>query len=508
MNEIDILAQQFHSYGDRLLADYFVAMLPCQFLHLDTLIVEKRPLPTPTEFVLKAIRAGLNSQQDISGFLGITDAYTEKLLTGLKLDDYIGLDEFGKLKLFRRAIEVLNSNGERRSLDKSVPILWDPILATPIQQRVDLYRQSAAKQTGKIWELQKVFHAPDIASLNSGDVQNYLSATQTPNNDREIYEILRVIAITKTLIRFRPVTVLIYEKEGSQPIFKIAFNGKIDDKLSDAIAQKDGAKFIGLDGAFSRKAGAIAVNDRYKKLPVSHNTEELKKLDIAMLTRQRSILMFSMDALNNRISEEPSESLKARLLEKEAEYLDNEQTLKGIAITPILPFDVPLALSSALASDGKGLLITTTTPNETHFTAPIQVQIKNALAGGMKIKIYIAGRLEHDHKEKKDQGSALASLNQIANEYSNLQVFFLKNQNRQVFEIYLEKSSLVFCNTSPLGNRPEPFSPRAFRGYRISGESQIAAYVESNLSFSQDDLIKQIRSEKSIKQQKLANRKG
>lgn len=507
MNEIDILAQQFHSYGDRSLADYFVAMLPCQILHMDTLIVEKRPLPTPTEFVLKAIKAGLNSQENIAKFLGLTQEYTDKLLTGLKLDDYIGFDEFGKLKLFRRALEALASDGERRSLDKTVSILWDPILATPIQQRIDLYTQNTAKQAGKIWELQRVFHAPDINSLNNGDIQNYLNSKQTPTNDREIYEILRIIAIKKTLIRFRQVTVLVYEKESSHPIFKIAYNGKIDDKLSDAIAQKDGAKLIGLDTSFSRKAGALAVNERYKKLPVLHTTEEQKKLDIATLARQRSILMFAIDALNNRISEEPSETLKTKLLTKEAEYADIEGVLKEVEIVPILPFDVPLALSSALESDGNVLSITTTTPNENHFTVSIQRQMKKALAGGMKINIYIAGRLEHDHNINNNKGHALAALNQIANEYSNLQVFFLKNQNRQVFEIYLEKSTLVFCNASPLGNRPEPFSPRAFRGFRISGKSQIDAYVKSHLSFSQDDLIKQIRNQKPNKKQASTNRK-
>jgi hypothetical protein len=484
MNELDRIAQQFPKDGERALADYFVAVLPCQLLLLDALTIERRRLPTPTEFVLKAIHTGVGVVEDIAGLLGMTSNYADKLVTGLRDDGFLLCDEIGRLQLTKKGINVLEADGERRPIDKTVPFLWDPVLQGPIQHRPILLTQKAAELLGPVWKMPNIFRQPSLVDLAKADCERFANAQQEGTDARESNEIIKFLSVKRCLYRYRPVLVLVYEKEGAAPIFKVAIDGQIDDELSTSLAQRDGGKYIGIDAAFSRKAGALAVKERSRQLKLSGNDKD--GIELAEIMRRKSTLLFSSAVLQERIAEEATDSLKQKLAERVEELRDVERLLSKAQIIPLMQFEVGLALESALDC-AEDLLITTTLPNVTKMTAQLQVKFENFLANGGKAWIYIAGR-PNDGAMKDGEARILGFFNKLQESYKALSVHFLRKVQRPVFEIRSGRR-MTFSNEPPLGRRVGEFSPRAFRGYELSHPTSVDSYSAAHLNFDRDDLL-------------------
>lgn len=493
MNDLDRIAQQFPTDGDRALADYFIAVLPCQLLLLDALTIERRRLPTPTEFILKAIHSGITLAEDIAGLLGMGRAYTEKLISGLRDDAFLANDEEGRLQLSRKGIEVLAADGERRPIDKTVPLLWDSVLGRPIQNRTALLTQKVAELLGPVWKMPNIFRQPTLTDLAKAECEKFANAQLDPSETREKNEIIKLLSVKRCLFRYRPVVVLVYEKEGAAPIFKVAVDGQIDDVLSTALAQRDGGKFIGIDANFSRKAGALAVKERYKQLKLGAK-DEIGAVEIASVMRQKSSLMFSCAILQERIAEEPTELLKKKLGERIEELGLVEKLLLNAKVVPLLQFEIGLALESAFKSK-EDLLITTTMPNSSKLTPQLQVQLEEFLVAGGTAQLYIAGRPD-DGMKKEAEARLLAFLTKLQETHKNLSVFYLKKLHRPVFEI-CSGNRITFSNESPLGRRVGDFSPRAFRGFQLSHPTSLANYRAAHLIFSGDDVLPRAIDKKS-----------
>lgn len=486
MNELDRIAQQFPMDGERHLSDYFVALLPCQLLLVDALTLERRRLPTPTEFILKAIQSSIAHADDIAGLLGMTTVYVEKLISGLMDDSFILRDELGRLQLTLKGTNVIATDGENRPIDRTVPLLWDPILNSPIRQRPkNLWTQKFAEQLGPIWKMPNIFKQPSLADLAAADSERFANAQQEDGLAREPAEVIKFLSIKRSLYRYRPSIVLVYEKENAAPIFKVVIDGQIDEVLSTGLAQRDGGKFIGIEGGFTRKAGALAVKERFKQLKLGGGDAD-SPVKIAELMRQKSALLFNIAILQERIADEPTENLRKRLAERLDELRGIENTLSTAKVVPLLQFEIGLILELALENTDD-LVITTTLPHAEKLTATLQKKLESFLHAGGSAKIYIAGRPE-DGAKRDEEARALAYLIKLQEANSRLTVSFLKRNQRPVFEIK-SGNHVTFSNESPLGRRPGNFSPRAFRGYQLGHPTSVASYISAHLAFGGEDLL-------------------
>lgn len=488
MNEVDSVAQRYPQNDGRNLIDYVPIYLPCQILYLDALLIDRHPLPSPVEFILKAIQAGITIPEDIGNFLGFTDSYSIKLIEQMKNEEYIAGDINGNLKVLKRGSEALIQHGERTLKDKTIPVLWDTITESPIQGRPELFSDRDKSIDSVKIKFPAILKTPDISEINVSAIQSYRRAIRDVDEFFNNEDILRFVNTRKVLFRWREAIALIYENEKALPIVKLAINGQINELLSSQFAQKNGVKHLNINNQFLRKAGAIAVEDRYKKLFSNSNSTS-----IISLSQRRGVLKWRLKTMLERLEENASSDLTEQYRNLDAELKTIESNLLEIPVRPMSCIEMQLSLQDALDNVKNNLIITTTLPNIERFSANIIARLKATLARNVKILIYISDRLESSLSNPRLKTPA-SRLNDLQSQYSDrLQVNFLKQSPRPVYEICWDHMELAFSNDSVLGSRPDHGVPRGFKGYRISGDI-VSQYVEKHLTFTEADIVRQIRT--------------
>ena len=78
----------------------------------------RQELPSTVEFVLKVVRAGLVTEEEISAFLGFNERYSSALIGQMKAEELIAGSVDGRLGLMRKGKEALDQNGDCVHLGK------------------------------------------------------------------------------------------------------------------------------------------------------------------------------------------------------------------------------------------------------------------------------------------------------------------------------------------------------------------------------------------------------
>lgn len=487
---MDITSQQYPTCDGRPLVDYISVLLPCQILAVDALVVERRQLASPVEFVLKACKEGLDSPNDIGEFLGFNPRFTSLLIGQMKADEMIASEIDGRIRILRRGNEALSQNGDRVHLDKTIMVVWDPITESTLTSRQALLTE----HTKPPCALRVRF--PAILGRVSVD-QLQVSATQASRrafrdidaeNDRE--DILRFVGIRRVLHRYRQATLLLYENGKAAPIIKIAVDDKIDESLSSAFAQKEGGQYIGADVRYLRRSGSVAVEDRMRLLKVSSTAG----VSLSGLSQKRAVLNWRINSIQPRLADSDApESIRRQLEQYLSDLQDVEAQLSNIPVRPLAVTEVQLCLKEALVKVTRFITITSTAPTYERFSKEVIDGFDAALHRGVAIAVYIADRIIDTVASKPERSTPLARLNELISRYPKLlTVKFLSIVARPVFEICWDGEELVFANDPPLGSRQDATTPRVFRGFRLSGQKVVEKYVESHLRFIDSDFIKHL----------------
>ena len=87
----------------------------------------------------------------------------------------------------------------------------------------------------------------------------------------------------------------------------------------------------------------------------------------------------------------------------------------------------------------------------------------------------------------------LRKLNDMAAIHANLDVSFLKDTDRVVFEVRTDDAALGVSNEPPLGLRSREPLARAFSGYQLSGPKPVLAYVHNHLTAQALNVVGKIK---------------
>jgi hypothetical protein len=484
MIDADSVAQRHPENEGRALVDYLPVLLPCQLLLVDALLVDRRPLPTPIEFFLKAIKGGLTTTEQIGGFLGFTETYAAKLSDQLKNEEFIIEDISGHLSILRRGKEALDQDGDRIVIDRTITVLWDPVTETPIFGRPELldYKKVSGLLRVRFPGAQA---GPTIEKLGVNSIQSYRRFVNDIDAAADREDILRLVAVRRAIHRYRFALLLLYENGKAPPIAKFAIENHIDEKLSSAFAQKNGISYLGIDAGFSRKAGVLAVEDRFKKLHI----HAAQGTSIGAASQRKGVLRVNIAHLNLRFAEEPSENIRRQLEKRVAELESIEACLKNVPVRKLGAAEMPICLSDALVKAKTSVVVTTTNPSEDRFTEAVAETLERALERGVKVSIFIADRFEADSHTKVSGRPAVARLNDLGSRYGNLRIDFLVHFPRPVYEVTCDGVELAFANDPCLGQRHET-QPRSFRGYHVYGMKVVSEYVGKHLTFGDADVLK------------------
>lgn len=147
----------------------------------------------------------------------------------------------------------------------------------------------------------------------------------------------------------------------------------------------------------------------------------------------------------------------------------------------LLPFEVHQLVDYALQKAKHDVLITTTIPVEARLTPMRMLLLAQALKHGVMVRILISDRpVEDDWLD--GPGLLLRKLNEMATIHANLDVSFLKDTDRVVFEVRMDDATLGVSNEPPLGLRGREPLARAFFGYQLSGVKPVLAYARNHLT--------------------------
>ena len=97
------------------------------------------------------------------------------------------------------------------------------------------------------------------------------------------------------------------------------------------------------------------------------------------------------------------------------------------------------------------------------------------------MRILISDRPAED-EWMEGPGLLLRKLNDMATIHINLDVSFLKDTDRVVFEVGTDDATLCVTNEPPLGLRGREPLARAFSGYQLSDTKPVLAYANNHLT--------------------------
>lgn len=488
---MDGVAQRYPSINGQPLLDYIPVLLPCQLLTIDALVMERRELPSTVEFVLKAVCAGLEDAGEISAFLGFNERFSAALIEQMKSEEMITGGVDGRISLLRKGKEALDQNGDRVHLDKTMHVLWDPIVETPVTSRQEILPERARQANILTLRFPAILRPPRLEQLDVKTIQAYRRTIREIDelDDRE--EILRFIRIKKTFHRYRRGILLFYESGDSVPTVKVAIDGHLDEQMSSSLAMKNVGQYIGLDARFKRRGGAIAVANRLRELNIVTESGGT----YGSLSQRRSVLAWRIGTISRRLeADDVSENVRNQFESYAKELREIEEALAAIPFRRLAAGELTLCLIEALQHAKQAIHITTTLPDESRFSLEVEEALKDAIARGVAIHIDIADRLNDPASTPRDRHSpAIARLNALVNRSNGkIDICFLRTIERTVFEIYWDGKDLVFSNDPPLGIRPDPTQPREFQGFRVSNEAIAGQYAREHMSSRKDEVLKRI----------------
>jgi hypothetical protein len=474
MIEFDVIAEQQQKMDGMPLIDYLPIGLPIYLLSVDSLVAEKRNLMPVEEFILKAVQAGVRTSADVVGILGLGGEYGAKVIDSLSDDEYLA--QTPHLALRPRGVAVLSEVGERQIYDKALSLAWNPLTQSVVKTRLTL-------KPGHALALERMVRLPPPSTRLPA--LTGLPLEQLPGNQlRDGEQVIRYLSVLRRTLRYIPAVLLLYGRgKGAEPLARVAIDGVIDHPSSDAIAKHEMLPRLGLDSLFNRRSGATAVDQRIKPLNVLPGNGSL-----ADLLTLKSTLQLSIAGLGRQDSAAAATKLDA----KKAELALVQQQLEQIPVRSLLPFEVPQLVDEALQRARRDVLITTTLPVEARLTPVRLLLLAQALKRGVKVRILISDR-PTEGEWQEGPGLLLRKLNDMATLHTNLDVSFLKDADRVVFEVKTDDATLCVSNEPSLGLRSREPLARAFSGYQLSGPKPVLAYAHNHLTAQTLNVVGKIK---------------
>jgi hypothetical protein len=479
MNDFDEIAERFQDKDGQPLVDHLPLALPCYLLQMDCLMSERRKLMPVEEYLLRGLKVGLKSNGDLLNFIGVDIEYGNRLIERLIADELIGGVE-GNLGIRSKGDLMLTEDGEKRIYERTIPLLWDPILEVTIPVKVELIRSLAVRNECRVRVIPQSANLPALDRLPLDSAQ--APAFQNPEREK----VIRYLGVQRRTLMYRRGLLLLYGGvKGAEPIARIAVQSIIDDAYSDAFTKKGLLPRLGVDNQFNRRLGALAVDQRVKPLGISAT-----KASLSDLLRLRSTLQLGVAALEKMADEQAAKKIE----EKRLALSEIQTKLDAMPIRQLLPFELPRVVEHVFQKARDAILITTTVPLEARLTALRLLLLEQALRKGVKVRILISNRPTDDELSQNEGPIPLLKrLSDLMARYDSLEVSFLRDTNRVVYEVAMDNTLLAVSNEPPLGSRTREPLARNFSGYVLSGAVATRAYQEAHLSTEALAVVGRIR---------------
>jgi hypothetical protein len=215
MNQENNILNRYEKTGLKLLGFVDIG-LPISRIRLKVLTRYEKPIPPIEEFVLKSIEAGLNTEKDISGFLGLELNIVRDALANLFNSQDIDLiaTDFQKqeLKLTNQGQRTIKSTKMIIPEERSYEIYFDRLLTRPCTcNKTLLSSDRNLKDEGIILIEPFTAKSIEIDDLDRTKVSKILKEDRDINMENR--ELLYIKTIEWQDLIYQKATAIVYKKE-------------------------------------------------------------------------------------------------------------------------------------------------------------------------------------------------------------------------------------------------------------------------------------------------------
>jgi len=484
---ISLNSEDLRRYDNRPgfdLVSYQEVGLPVYKITIDALTQIRKPIPPIEEYVLKIIDAGVASEKEIAGFLGLELSITMEAMVNLRVSEDIDLiaPDASQLQIWR-----LTKKGERtlREAKIIVPeertfeINFDGLLRTPRwygQFEKSLLKPKYIRDKGIVEIEPSPKHPPELSDLKLKDIEKIIQeieiARDRKSKNSQEQDLLALKAIERRQRFFQPATALVYKAKDSDEI-QVAFI--VDNVLSGehetAFARADGVRKLRIADSLrqsdSHKLAEEVLGSNFIDQDSLAKSRELNKRS---LTAQASINTVQ-ESLKQVETDEEKENLRQKITKLEEEIKRVIAEKSTLSIQNLEMYDHRPLLERAVRESEKRLMIISPWINTHSVDKLFLEEFENLLK--RKVMVYIGYGIDDGKDQKYPNRKAEKDLENLASKYS--QNFMLKRLGDTHAKILISDTKFAVITSfnwlSFKGERDRTF--RDERGILVSDPKKI-----------------------------------
>ncbi len=412
--------------------------LPVYKVTVDVLTQIRKPIPPIEEFVLKAIDAGLSSEEEVAGFLGLEISTTREAMVNLRLSEDIDLiapdaSQLQTWKLTKKGERTLREAKIIVPEERTFDINFDGLLRTPRwygQFEKALLKPRDLRDKGILEIEPSPKRPPELPDLKIKDIDATIKKIEKSRerNSKNLQEqdLLALKAIERRQRFFQPSTALVYKAKDSDEI-QVAFI--VDDILSSeheaAFARSNGAKKIRSQilSALQKNEPLKFAEDLFGQEFVSANLVDPDTITAKVTEAKAEIeaqIEVAQEKLDQTKNEEEKNQLIQQLEEREQQILQLQSRMEAmLASVPMRWLEMyehrPL-LEQALKDTRERLMIISPWIRANSVNRWFLQQFENLLKRGVKAYIGYGYEKEERNQHPRDI-EAEKSLRKLAEKY-------------------------------------------------------------------------------------------
>lgn len=427
------IARRFGAKPGFQLIDYTEVALPIFVVPIDAIVIASKPLPLVDEFLLRSIVEGIDTLQDLLGFLGLDGSFVTKRLGELVGEDLLsyapGDDGQARASLTEKGKDALKKVMVVQPKRESFNIAIDGITRRHLANRP---RRLLAARDVRAFGLVEIRafpedKAPEFPEIAQMDLTAAVSGGS--KKEKQIERVMSLVHIGRRLRRYREATMLIFRAErGRQIHVEFFVDGRPSSALNEAFARYDGVKALHIpeqaDASIAQTETAlVAVLPEFlgseQSQQATANRPKLQATITAVgnLDSQIEEKELSIDEAGSR---EEVQALKAEIAKLQDEKAKVEQELNSIETRFVEVHEHRPMFDRSLVEARRRLLIVSPWVRDSVLTSFRLSRLRELVERG--VEVFIGYGLGEDDKPGKDKGEqAIRFLEHLADRYANLE---------------------------------------------------------------------------------------
>lgn len=507
-------------YDDRpgfKLVDCKEVGLPVYRITVQAVTLLHKAIPPIEEFVLKALDAGLSSEDDISAFLGLEQPVTKNALYTLRMSDDIDLvaPPGSQMQEWR-----LTKKGERTFCeaevivpeDKTFEIYFDGLLRRTVWYNVPELLRPRDVKTLEIMEIPPFPpSSPELEDLRLEEVNGIIRkaeeiAKSRRDKSKEKRDLLKLKAIERRERFFQPAIALVYRaKDGDAVQVAFVIDHRLSSEHEEAFARANGPKKLGIPETLRATAAEQQVievigSELASQVPPLEEIEAIKKEVFSAESQLQAQLEEAQESLEQAQTDEKKKTAEKQLQDASERLTEFSTQLNStLAKLPIRLLEVyehrPL-LEKALQESQQRLLIISPWIRANAVNPLFIQKFKNLLKSGVRVWIGYGIGKEAEEDMSRSDIQAKDTLQELAHKYDN---FSFKRLGDTHAKVLISDTNFVVITSfnwlSFKGDTNRTF--RDERGVWVSIPQVINAQFDSlTQRFNETDIVKKLKRER------------